>query len=237
MSANHHLSPLIRAIAGTLMAAACLAPATASAAAPPSTRSLPSRVGQIFIVGNSRTLQSIILEQVELYPGQVLTYPDLKRAEKNLARLGIFENSAKTGVHPTVTALDNQPDRDNPYKDILISVKEANTGSLMFGMGLSPSGRPSAAIIFEERNCDILRLPMSLEDVRSGGMFRGAGQVFRLEILPTELCARITCSGVSLLDVVRLPLGPIPGLLYGYAVRCKECLGVSHQAKRSAEEE
>src|SRR5262249_36824262 len=50
----------------------------------------PARVGQIFIVGNTRTRQNVILRQIPLYPGQILTYPDLRLAERNLQRLNIF---------------------------------------------------------------------------------------------------------------------------------------------------
>ena len=41
----------------------------------------PATVGQIIIVGNQVTRQNVILRQVPLYPGQTLTYPDLRIAE------------------------------------------------------------------------------------------------------------------------------------------------------------
>src|SRR5262249_51923866 len=44
----------------------------------------PARVGQIIIIGNKTTRQNVILRQVPLYPGQILTYPDLRIAENNL---------------------------------------------------------------------------------------------------------------------------------------------------------
>ena len=48
----------------------------------------PARVGQIFIVGNERTRQNVILRQLPLYPGQVLDLPrPAQLAERNLARL------------------------------------------------------------------------------------------------------------------------------------------------------
>src|SRR5262249_47054619 len=52
---------------------------------------LPSKVGQVFVVGNEVTKQNVILREVPLYPGQILTYPDVRVAERNLARLNIFE--------------------------------------------------------------------------------------------------------------------------------------------------
>ncbi len=215
MSANPHSSPLIRAIVGILIAAACLAPLTASAAAPPGKERVLGYVGQIFIVGNSRTRQNVILDQVAIYPGQALTASDLTRAEKKLARLGIFENSPSNGVRPIVTKVDNPVDPDNPIKDILISVQETNTGSLTFGVGLSPRGRLSWSVVIQDRNFDLLRIPTDLEDLLSGNVFRGAGQLFRLEVFPTELSARITCLPCSL--SASLPLVPVPCLLWGRA--------------------
>src|SRR5262249_32889931 len=49
----------------------------------------PAVAGQIIVVGNERTRQEVILRQIPIYPGQVLTYPDLRLAEANLARLNI----------------------------------------------------------------------------------------------------------------------------------------------------
>ncbi len=90
-------------------------PLTATALAEP--RQEPVRVGQIFVIGNTLTRQSTILRQVPLYPGAVLSYPDLKKAERNLARLNLFQGQ------PTVKVVD--PEGDEPYKDILVTVEEA----------------------------------------------------------------------------------------------------------------
>lgn len=82
----------------------------------------PARVGQIIIVGNSRTPRDVILRQVPLFPGQVLSYPDLRVAEQNLERLNLFEVDHERGVRPTVTVLN--PDGTGPYKDVLVTVRE-----------------------------------------------------------------------------------------------------------------
>jgi RNA polymerase sigma factor (sigma-70 family) len=81
-----------------------------------------ARVGQIIIIGNTKTLQGAILKQVSLYPGQVLTYPDMQRAEQNLARTGLFVVDPGNGVRPTVTVRDSSTDSE--FKDIVITVKE-----------------------------------------------------------------------------------------------------------------
>jgi outer membrane protein assembly factor BamA len=146
----------------------------------------PARVGQIIVTGNEVTRQNVILRQVPLFPGQVLTYPDLRVAERNLARLGIFETSPENGIRPTVTVLD--PETDSPFKDILVNVQETRTGSLLFGVGVNSDAGLVGSIVLNEKNFDICRPPTSIEELLSGRAFRGAGQEFRVEAVPgTEL--------------------------------------------------
>jgi outer membrane protein insertion porin family len=141
----------------------------------------PDRVGNVIIVGNEVTKQNVILRQVPLYPGQILTYPDLRVAERNLARLNIFETN-EAGVRPTVTVLN--PDSDSEYKDILVQIQETRTGSLLFGVGVNSDAGLTGSVVLNERNFDILRPPTSLDDLLAGRAFRGAGQEFRLEAVP-----------------------------------------------------
>jgi hypothetical protein len=92
------------------------------AAAPPMGRSSPVRVGNIIIIGNQLTPRSVILDQVPLYPGQVLTEAALHSSERNLARLGIFVVPRKGGRR-TVCQIEG-PDPDCRYRDILVTVQE-----------------------------------------------------------------------------------------------------------------
>jgi outer membrane protein insertion porin family len=152
----------------------------------------PARVGQILIMGNTRTRQNVIIREVPLFPGQVLEYPRLLEAERNLARLGIFE--VGPGVRPTVEVLDDPADPNSEYKDILVTVKEANTGSLLFGLGVTSDSGLTGSIVLNERNFDIFRPPTSFSDLLSGQTFRGAGQEFRLELVPGTELQRYTVS-------------------------------------------
>jgi outer membrane protein insertion porin family len=152
----------------------------------------PATVGQVIIVGNKTTRQNVILRQVPLYPGQLLTYPDLRVAEANLARLNIFEMDQEKGIHPTVEVLD--PDGPNPVKDILINVNETRTGSLMFGLGVNSDAGLTGSVVLNERNFDITRIPTSWDDLLSGSAFRGAGQEFRVEAVPGQYIQRYTTS-------------------------------------------
>ncbi len=92
----------------------------------------PARVGQIFILGNKKILDGEILEQLKLYPGQVLTYPDLRIAEQNLSRLkGLKSN-------PKVKVIDREGGSE--FKDIEITVEENGGGSPRFGAASSGDG-------------------------------------------------------------------------------------------------
>src|SRR5947209_5260092 len=87
----------------------------------------PQKVGEVLIFGNEVTKDRVIRRQIPLQPGQVLSFPDLRLAEQNLAGLGIFVVDPQTGVHPTV-AVD--PNGDSEFKNILVHVQEARTTSL-----------------------------------------------------------------------------------------------------------
>jgi outer membrane protein insertion porin family len=147
-----------------------------------------ARVGNIIIMGNERTRQNVILRQVPLYPGQILTYPGMRIAEGNLARLGIFKTTQD--VHPTVQVAPGQENNGNIYKDILVEVQEDNTGSLMFGLGVNSSTGLTGNVVLNERNFDLFNPPTSIEDILNGRAWRGAGQELRLEAMPGTVFQR-----------------------------------------------
>jgi outer membrane protein assembly complex protein YaeT len=155
----------------------------------------PARVGRVIVVGNTRTMQNVVLRELAfLEPGQVLTYPDLKLAERNLARLGIFKSTPDGAIHPTVTAEDNPENPTSPFKDIVVRLEEDNTGSLMFGVGVNSDAGLTGSIVLTERNFDLFRWPTSFEDALSGNAWRGAGQEFRIEAVPGTQLQRYTIS-------------------------------------------
>jgi outer membrane protein assembly factor BamA len=149
----------------------------------------PARVGQVFVVGNERTRQNVILRQVQEYPGQILSYPDMLVSQHNLERLGIFKPGSVS-----VTAEDDPTNPDSEYKNVFVNVEEDNTGSLLFGVGVNSDAGLTGSIVLNERNFDITRFPTSFDDLLSGNAFRGAGQEFRLEAVPGTQLQRYTAS-------------------------------------------
>ncbi|OWK43440.1 Outer membrane protein assembly factor YaeT precursor [Fimbriiglobus ruber] len=136
----------------------------------------PDRVGRLIIEGNTITGQRVILNEIALYPGQILDYLKLKQAESALSRLGIFDRDNP----PMVEVLS--ADSDGAYKDIRVRVKEARTGKLELSSGLSTGTGLFGLISISEQNFDIFRLPASLADFLSGHSFRGARQIAGIEI-------------------------------------------------------
>ncbi len=138
----------------------------------------PDRVGRIIIEGNEVTHSRVILNQLDLRPGQILQYPKIEDARMRLARLGIFDNDQP----PTVEVVPNE--LDDQFKDIRVRVRETRTGQFMVGMSVNSDAGLNGNIAINERNFDITRIPTSWDDFRYGRAFRGGGQEFRIEAAP-----------------------------------------------------
>jgi outer membrane protein insertion porin family len=86
--------------------------------------------------------------------------------------------NAGTPFFPSVTG---DPLRDLPST---INVEEAQTGRLMFGVGVNSDAGLVGNITLDEQNFDIMRPPTSWDDIVDGRAFRGAGERFRVELAP-----------------------------------------------------
>jgi outer membrane protein insertion porin family len=70
------------------------------------------------------------------------------------------------------------------YADIDVYVTETQTGSINFGGAYNSDNGLVGQIIVNEKNFDIARFPRRLRDITDGTAWRGAGQNFRLELVP-----------------------------------------------------
>ena len=91
----------------------------------------------------------------------------------------------------------------NPYSralersgqaDLDIFVTEAQTGRLMFGVGVNSDAGVVGSFVLEENNFDITRFPTSPRDFWDGTAFRGNGERFRIEAVPGEITSRYSAS-------------------------------------------
>jgi outer membrane protein assembly complex protein YaeT len=141
-------------------------------------RQEPARVGRIIIEGNTVTADRVILNQLPLYPGQVLDYDALRQAEQNLARLGIFDPDDPPRVEELPT------DLDSAFRDVRVRVRETRTGMFALTANVNSDAGVNGSIVVNQRNFDITRIPTSLDDLWAGKAFRGGGQELRLEAMP-----------------------------------------------------
>ncbi len=95
----------------------------------------------------------------------------------------LFEESSPfDGVSP-----DQEPTRLLP---IDVIAHETQTGRLMFGVGVNSDAGLIGSIVIDEQNFDWTRFPNSWEDIRNATAWRGAGQRFRVEMLPGTIVQR-----------------------------------------------
>jgi len=84
-------------------------------------------------------------------------------------------------VPAMVPTPSGDPLRDLPLQ---ISPEETQTGRLMFGVGVNSDAGLVGNITVDEQNFDWRNVPTSWQDVWEGRAFRGAGERFRLELVP-----------------------------------------------------
>ena len=143
----------------------------------------PRKIGRINIAGNEVTKSRVIRSRLELAPGELADTTKLRESQQRLIESRLFMTEPGQGIMPTVE-FDPTNDPDSPFQDLLVNVREGQTGSLLFGVGVNSDSGLGGSLVLHERNFDIFRLPTSPSDMVSGHAFRGAGQEFRLELVP-----------------------------------------------------
>jgi outer membrane protein insertion porin family len=76
-------------------------------------------------------------------------------------------------------------DPDDPgYRDVLVEIKERNTGSVNFGVAVGTDSGLFGELSLNQNNFDITDRPESWSELFSGRAFRGAGQRFNATLRP-----------------------------------------------------
>ncbi len=75
-------------------------------------------------------------------------------------------------------------DEPNYYLPITPTVNETATGKVMLGAAINSDNGLTGYFTVDEQNFDLLRFPRSWSEVVDGRAWRGAGQKFRLELMP-----------------------------------------------------
>lgn len=136
-------------------------------------------IGEVMIVGNTLTQDRVIRRQLTgVEPGRPVNPVAIARAEQRLRSTRLFNE-------PSITI--QPPDPDDPrYRDILVRVKERNTGSFNFGVGVGSDTGVAGEFSITQRNFDLFDTPESFEEYIRGRAFRGAGQSFSLRLSPGD---------------------------------------------------
>ena len=129
-----------------------------------------SYMRSVRVEGNTITKSEVILRDLVLAPGEVFDLVRMKRSEARLKNESYFRQpqtgESSVSVHPAETGVPGQ-------RDMVVSVREAPTGSLQFGGGFSTVESLNAFVEFSQSNFDLFN---------SQNYFRGGGQKFRFRI-------------------------------------------------------
>jgi outer membrane protein insertion porin family len=148
----------------------------------------PTKTGLVIITGNPITQDRVIQrENTDIRPDRPL---DLSRENVRGRSITDFERRLEEtnlfDPQPGSIRLTLQPeDPSNPgYRDVLVEVKETNTGSLSFGVGAGSDSGLVGLVSLKQRHFDIMDWPDSAEELFAGRAFRGAGQEFEISLQP-----------------------------------------------------
>jgi len=136
----------------------------------------PAVTGLVLVQGNLLTKDKVVRRLVRIRPGRPLDGRELELAEERIRRTNLFNDVRATIQEP-------RPGGGN-VRDLLIEVKEKDTGSVNFGVGLGSDSGIFGEISVNQRNFDIADPPLTVEELLQGRAFRGAGQTFSLAITP-----------------------------------------------------
>ncbi len=136
----------------------------------------PVIAGLVRIQGNYITRDNVVRRRVRIQPGRPLDGHELELSKLRLEGSQLFNAATVT---PQVA------DEENPtVRDVLVEVKERNTGSLNFGVGMGSDSGFFGQISLAQQNFDIADTPQTFDEFSSGRAFRGAGQSFSIAISP-----------------------------------------------------
>lgn len=136
----------------------------------------PTTVGHVEIQGNFLTRDRVIRRHVRLQPGRPLDGTELARTQRRIQDTRLFGD-----VRLTI----QEPEPDDPWtRDVLVEVRERNTGAFNFGVAVGSDAGVFGDISLRQDNFDIADWPASFGDFFRGRAFRGAGQRFSMAFRP-----------------------------------------------------
>jgi outer membrane protein insertion porin family len=155
--------------------------------------------GVVGIQGNFLTKDKVIRRLLRIQPGRVLDGRQIEEGRRRIQQAQLFGDVRVTVQRPDPDeqdALDTGATAEEAIaaertalvrtevRDILAEIKERNTGSVNFGVGLGTDSGIFGEFSVTQRNFDIADPPETLDELLAARAFRGAGQQFALSIAP-----------------------------------------------------
>lgn len=106
-------------------------------------------VNKVQIAGNTKTKDVVIRRELRSYPGEPFNGEKIKRSKERLYNLGYFEE----------ISFDTKEMGDPEKRDLVVNVKETQTGEFSFGGGYSSIDRLIGFASISQRNFDVLNFP------------------------------------------------------------------------------
>lgn len=122
-----------------------------------------SFIRKINIDGNVKTSDEVVRRELAVIPGEELNTVKLDASRRRLENLGYFQEPGGVEIFPVDSGVEG-------HKDINITLREKNTGTLNFGAGFSSIDNLVGFVDITQTNFDLWNSPS----------FTGGGQKFRL---------------------------------------------------------
>ncbi len=132
------------------------------------------RTGEVRIQGDTITRQSVIAREVRVHSDRPLDTSALDETQRRLEELRLFQ--------PGSVNVTMQPPDEEGYRDVLVEVKETNTGQLGFGVSVDTDAGLIGSLTLKQSNFDLFNPPTSFSEL--GRAFRGGGQTFTIDLAP-----------------------------------------------------
>jgi len=122
-----------------------------------------------------KTKDFVILRTLQLESGEVLDWDEVRRAERRLVNLRYFqqEDDPLTGRPRLRYGFSTEKTEDGGVEDLLLTLEEMQTGSIMFGLGYSSAYGAVASTEYSEKNLlgrgQVLRSSLAVGERRSSG--------------------------------------------------------------------
>jgi len=132
--------------------------------------------GLVDVQGNYVTRDKVIRRLVRFQPGRPMDGREIKNTATRLERSQLFRDPRVTPQAPD--------EEDKEIRDVLVDIKEKQTGSVNFGVGAGTDSGLFGEVSLKQQNFDLADYPRSADEFFGGRAFRGAGQTFNLSIAP-----------------------------------------------------